>query len=409
MSKVALNLVTPTQFAKLEALRLRSIKTETNINKQLEKLYAKEGMGGQVQHGFYIKRFLIDYYNPDRDAILATNRAHFHNSSLKHSDWANIFYKQYGNSIQQISFDTGEMALGAAFDAAVNSGNITFAKGYLSETIRLEGLKNSIEKQFPGATVTDTSPKDFGRSVQYDIEINIPGYYFNSGRDSIDGSSPDRFNLKIENKIDLNSFHFGKVSSAAMGSGKDTAYNDLIRRINRVYTEYKLRKLSSQQIIEKIKRAKGIFFIDMAIEYIIWKLDDNFPVFTTHEKLNFFDGANWSSAERASGIRPGDDQSCLLCSEIIEGILSGYINIEYEKIDLEKIYHYFSDKDGHGKQYLENDDLRFQELDDFTVNYPSTHRTTSDWYKHSSRGWIDKSSRIGSTPDFRLNLWYYKP
>lgn len=409
MSKVALNLVTPSQFAKLEALRLRSIKTETNINKQLEKLYAKEGMGGQIQHGFYIKRFLIDYYSPDRDARLATNRAHFHNSSLEHSDWANIFYRQYGNSIQQISFDTGEKALGAAFDAAVNSRNITFAKGYLSETIRLEGLKNSIEKQFPGATVTDTSPKDFGRSVKYDIEINIPGYYFNSGGDPIDGNSPDRFNLKIENKIDLNSFHFGKVSSAAMGSGKDTAYDDLIRSINQVYNAYRLRKLSSQQIIDKIKRAKGIFFIDMAIEYIIWKLDDNFPVFTTHEITNFFEGANLSSLQRASGLRPGDNQSCLLCSEIIEGILSGYMNIEYNKIDLEKIYHYFSDEDGQGKQYLENDDLRFQELDDFTVNYPSTHRTTSDWYKHSSRGWIDKSSRIGSTPDFKLNLWYYKP
>ena len=409
MSKVALNLVTPSQFAKLEALRLRSIKAETNINKQLEKLYAREGMGGQVQHGFYIKRFLIDYYNPDRDAILATNRAHFHNSSLKHSDWANIFYKQYGNSIQQISFDTGEKALGAAFDAAVNSGNITFAKGYLSETIRLEGLKNSIEKQFPGATVTDTSPKDFGRSVKYDIEINIPGYYFNSGGDPIDGNSPDRFNLKIENKIDLNSFHFGKVSSAAMGSGKDAAYDDLIRSINQVYNAYKLRKLSSQQIIDKIKRAKGIFFIDMAIEYIIWKLDDNFPVFTTHEITNFFEGTNLSSLQRASGLRPGDNQSCLLCSEIIEGILSGYMNIEYNKIDLEKIYHYFSDEDGQGKKYLENDDLRFQELDDFTVSYPSTHRTTSDWYKHSSRGWIDKFSRIGSTPDFRLDLWYYKP
>lgn len=409
MSKLALNLVTPSQFAKLEALLLRSIKTEIKINEQLEKLYARRGMSGQMQHGFYIKRFLIDYYNPDRDAMLATNQAHFNNIPLEHSDWANIFYKKYGNYIQQISLDTGEKALGAAFDAAVNNGDIKFAKGYLSETIRLEGLKNSIEKQFLGAKVTDTSPKDFGRSVKYDIEINIPGSYFKTGVDFLDNNSPDHFNLKIENKIDLNSFHFGKVSSAAMGSGKDTAYDSLIRNINRVYEEYQLRKLSSQQIIQKIKQAKGIFFIDMAIEYIIWKLDDNFPVFTTHEKTNFFDGVNFSSLQRTSGLSPGDNQSCLLCSEIIEGILSGYMSIEYDKIDLEKIYHYFSDMDGHGKQYLENFDLRYQELDDFTLNYPSTHRTTSDWYKHSSRGWIDKSSRIGSTPDFKLNLWYYKP
>lgn len=281
----------------------------------------------------------------------------------------------------QTLIDLGMGALYADFkkNMSQEKGKI-YAVGNLSEAKRFTGLYNMLHQSFPGAEIKDTAPKNFGESVLYDMQIMFPFDFTNQ--------LMGKFNINIENKAGItnsaatSSFHFGTVSNQAI-TGGDLTYKSLLDGIQQISYKY-LNGLSFADSIIELQKLKNRFMRELTIQYIIWRLENNYPVFTSSAK----DGV-------------------VLCSEIINQMIAT------EKISFgedtqdpgDKILRYYD-----SYKYIDNDTVyenkTFQNLKKTGID--NVYRSLKSVPEVSAS--LDKLIKDGKkvSPSFKISLWYGK-
>lgn len=280
----------------------------------------------------------------------------------------------------QVLIDLGLGALAAEFKNNKDNGNISFAAGNLDEAKSFVSLKKMLESSFPGSSIKDTAPKDFGSSVLYDMQIEFPLDF----TDRLAGS----LNINIENKTGItnsaytSSFHFGSVSSKAI-TGGDMTYASFLKKIQEISRNY-LNGLSFNDGVEQIRELKDEFIRNLAIQYVEWRLDNNFPVFTSSKKDNV-----------------------VLCSNIIEQM------IKAEKLSLDE-----SSEDPGDRMLKYFDSRRYKEYNTVFEDrqFKNIEKTGVDSivkslrYQPEALSSIEKliSQQKNISPEFKISLWYGK-
>ena len=237
-------------------------------------------------HGYYIKRFInqrkeyVEKQPADIDAVVARL-----------------------NKTPQELIDLGIAWVMA--DLVTNTSKAktekkyaNYARGNQDEIRTFVGLYEMINDLYKDQNITikDSAPKDFGGSVRYDIQITIPDRV-------IDEKTLPGFSINVENKTGVtskpstSSFHFGTVSSGAIAGG-NRAYEEFLDQIQKISREYLEGLHASPK--EKIQAAKNKYLRVLVVEYIKWKLDDNWPVFTS-----------------------GEGGETILCSQVVQAMISG--------------------------------------------------------------------------------------
>ena len=244
-------------------------------------------------HGFYIKLLLNGFGSQavyeemegsvDTDKIMTTLLTSISNNP-------------------QALIDMGLGSLYHSFYKNKKAKNIKFAEGNLDETKRFVSLYKMFNKALPGVSIKDTAPKNFEQSVRYDMEISLPIDFNNSGLGT--------YNMYLENKTGVtnsaltSSFHFGTISDSAIGGG-DLAYQTFITSIQDICHDY-ISNITSHDGVEELKKIKNSFFRQLIVEYIKWRLDNYFPVYTSSRRYN-----------------------TVLCSEILKCMIDGgYLSLD---------------------------------------------------------------------------------
>lgn len=280
----------------------------------------------------------------------------------------------------QTLIDLGMGALYADFKKNMKNGDKAYAVGNLSEAKRFTGLYNMLQKSFPGAEIKDTAPKNFGDSVLYDMQISFPFDFTNQ--------LMGKFNINIENKSGItdnaatSSFHFGTVSNKAI-TGGDLTYQSFLNTIQEISHKY-LSGLPYEDSVATLRRAKDEFMRNLTIQYIIWRLENNYPVFTSSAK---------------TGV--------VLCSEIVKQMMTT------EKMSLgddtedpgEKILRYYA-----SYNYIENEtvykDRAFQNLKKTGRDNVYRSLRSVPEVKASLDTLINNGKKV--SPSFKISLWYGK-
>lgn len=174
-----------------------------------------------------------------------------------------------------------------------------YARGNRDEIrtfVSLYEMINDLYKE-QGITIKDSAPKDFGDSVRYDMQITVPDRV-------IDKQTLPGFSINVENKTGItlenpytSSFHFGSISSGAIAGGT-RSYEAFLTQIQKISRDYFKGLHASPQA--DIAAAKAKYLRELAVGYIKWKLNNNWPVFTSTQ-----------------------ENGTILCSQIIQAMISG--------------------------------------------------------------------------------------
>lgn len=239
-----------------------------------------------TSHGYYIKRFLnqrkeyAEKQENDIDAIVA----------------------RLEKTPQQL-IDLGIAWVMADFVTNMDKSKkvkkyANYARGNRDEIRTFVSLYEMINDLYEGQgiTIKDSAPKDFGDSIRYDMQITIPDRV-------IDEKTLPGFSINVENKTGItsnpytSSFHFGTISSGAIAGGT-RAYETFLNQIQKISRDYLAGLHANPKT--SIEAAKNKYLRELVVEYIKWKLKNNWPVFT-------------SSQEKGT----------ILCSQIVQAMISG--------------------------------------------------------------------------------------
>lgn len=281
----------------LRPLLDRCLEAERDLNKRIYTKLLEEfpalfnPTATQLQHGYYIKYLLRgDFFEKTAD-----------------DSWR---VEKIINEISQDPEELVELGIAAVYTELLknkalykqgNKINKAYAWGNYDEIQSFYNFKHMLETKFAGsgASIKDTSPKNFGDSIHYDMQITFPQSKIHSK--GIDQIIPG-FSINIENKTGVTTdaltskFHFGTVSSSAI-TGGTFAYKEFLALIQDISYRY-LTGATFGDAIKEIRRAKYTFMKDLAIQYIQWKLDNYWPVFVSSGK---------------NGI--------VLCSEVVQAMI----------------------------------------------------------------------------------------
>lgn len=222
-------------------------------------------------HGYYIKKLLTGFNDVSSYEEISGD---VNSDKLMEKMLASI------SKDPNVLINLGLGALYSDFKRNIRDKNLNFAQGNLDEAKRYVGLSKMLEQSFPGASIKDTAPKDFGASVLYDMQIEFPLDFTNK----IAGM----MHINIENKTGVtnsaatSSFHFGTVSNQAI-TGGDLVYKSFLNQIQDISRKYLL-GLSFHESVESLKLAQEDYMRKLTIEYIKWRLANNFPVYTSSAK-----------------------------------------------------------------------------------------------------------------------------
>lgn len=280
----------------------------------------------------------------------------------------------------QTLIDLGVAAVYADLKKNVKkSDTIQFAFGNVDELKSFKSLKTMLDTYFPGASITDTAPKDFGQSVKYDMQIAFP---LDFTKDA------GVFHINIENKSGVtddastSSFHFGSVSNKAI-TGGDLTYVTFLDRIQTISQKYLMGHTFGDCTLA-VRQAKDQYLHDLAVEYIQWRLENNWPVFTSSKK-----------------------GSVILCSEVVKQMMDEdmtYFGDESEDPGDQVLKYYDSRKWAEG--YTEYKDKNFYNLRRTGVDEIYRSLKTQPEAASSINKLIEQGKRV--SPHFKISLWYGK-
>lgn len=387
---------------KLEALLDNARKTENNRGEYLKNFFNQNAQkyGITVPHlkdnALYIKYFVGFFYQEDKTLMTQFDLSL---NAQKNKIFDTLLQEQ---DTFQLAKDFGLQKLEIDFHKNLRNKDIQFARGNLSEAIRYVGTKKALE-HIPGVKVVNSSEQSFANSIQYDILIDLPEIPH-------DEVTPAKTQIPLEVKTSLLNFHLGTVSANAIGSNKDLAYESFMKEIQSIYNDYTSGLASGQSVITQIKKAKENLLFDLSIAFICWKLQQQFPVFVTHERHTEVNRKRWYQLQLSKTI-----STCLLCSEVIEGILSGKMNAD-DKTDIgrqlyefiagyEEAYTFFTPSD---KPY------RYEEQ---TMKAPPLFNKQGEPIQSTiNKRAINQDVLLDTikrpkywSSDFKISLWYGKP
>lgn len=353
---------------------------------------------GQQEHGYYIKTLYNKMYQPSStpasrsmptkqlDTVLLSNSETLVKSlSQIYSGWLSR-----NGSVR----DIGAMALYKSLQKNIKNADITFALGNYGELKVLEGLAKGIQdftntkkknkdSVITKATVIDSDAQDYSYQVKYDIGLDIDYNY---------DTKINNLHLPIEVKSGRNGvqknylaskFHFGEVSDTAFTfDRKDGIYEELIDSLQKSFQHY----VTSGELSDRLIR-KNMYqmMIELAIQFIQWKLSNNFPLFVSDTLYNVN-----------------------LSSEIIKGFMDNPGGtVEYILYDIFSFVDLGINSSNNNIRYVTSvyDDTKRRQS--YNTNWKTGERNWEDIkaYKKTTQ---DILSRTRITPRFKAHIWYGK-
>lgn len=335
-------------------------------------------------HGYYIKM------------LLNGDHKHFSYVPMKFNN--NETLEEQGQQIldaissdPQTLINIGMGAVMAALQKNI-SKNPGFAYGNVDEMQRFEGLYRMLKNNFPGATITDTSPKDFGSSVRYDMTVSFPLDFNN-----LDAG---HFKINIENKLGIGTnafdskFHFGTITNKSFTGGSNT-YQQLLKDIQKISENYFLSAQSFKQTEEQIRQAKNRFMRRLIILYIRWRLKNNWPVFTSS-----IEGHVVLCSEILKAMIDDDMLHLISDSMVGDNLYTYYRSHKYKQMNIEY--------DSRTKQYQETEIYKHdpQQYGSYGSNeYAKQHIQN---FPKQVRKILDYTPKKIISPNFAAHLWYGK-
>lgn len=361
------------------SLYYEALMKEEELDNQIAKLYPLKKEESK-KHGYYIRKFFKDtlpgpmIINKDEDL----------------EEYGKEFFDELRKVIGDKFEDSGLSKLEEEFFKNLKEGKKDFSFGNILEGNVFKGVFNSLEasslKNYFNFDITDTSPRNFGDSIKYDIMLQMIPKDNNKVLKS-------NINLPIEVKSGIKEdyksshFHFGDFSDTSL-SFKDNrdVYKELINNLQESFNHYLYKIFINKGIDDtgveiegqKIEKSINNLMIDMGIQYIKWRLHNNYLVFVGNGK----DKVN-------------------LASEIIEGLFTepgGYLYFtlkdlfEFVTLTKNNRYHINVSED---MKYLVNYDTQLKDW------IPK-----AEYQVDSSIKQVFNQSII--MPKFNASLWYGK-
>lgn len=353
---------------------------------------------GQQEHGYYIKTLYNKMYQPSStpssrympqtnlDATLLKDGSTLINSLLQ------IYPRWIGKNgtIQ----DIGALAVYKSLKKNVKNADTHFALGNYGELKVLEGLAKGIQdftnsqkknknSVITNANVIDSDVQDYSYQVKYDIGLDID-YTYNTKMNNL--------HLPIEVKSGRNGvqkdyltsqFHFGEVSDTAFTfDRKNGIYEELIDSLQKSFQHYVTSGELSDRLIRKHMHQ---MMIDLAIQFIQWKLSNNFPLFVSDTLYNIN-----------------------LSSEIIKGFMNNPGGtVEYILYDIFSFVDLGINSSNNNIRYVTSvyDDTKRMQA--YNTNWLTGERNWED-IKAYNKTTKDILSRTRITPRFKAHIWYGK-
>lgn len=286
--------LTRTQISKLEQLYSAARIQEQAWNDQCKQILNLidpnvYGTLNAVGHGAYIKLFYTYFYQPSqRVSSGAVAEGNIYQQAEHILDTLNLDSTIFTNIGKQI----GAQALIEYLDENLNKGSFHFARGNYGELRVLEGLynsakqvlKNKANNHIKAIALKDTDDRKFGESIKYDILLTVKpeaATKINTLSIPIEVKSGRR---GIDQNFRHSNFYLGTVSDTAFDMNKKTGiYQQLIESLQDAFLYF----LDSNQIsTTKIDSVIQQMMIETAIQYIYWRLQNNFPIFVSDKIKN---------------------------------------------------------------------------------------------------------------------------
>ena len=362
--------LTGAQISTLDSLQSAAIKMETGLNNQCVLLLKRAGIEEIPSgHGEAIKMFFHNFYK--------TTQQYDSNKIF------NSYIEKYAQELQkQIGFNEDELieyGIGSLMEELkrnLGEKKVSYAKGNYAELHLFEGLYNGLKEAYgENVVLSDTSPREYGNSIRYDINILL--------------SLPDEddLDINIESKKGVadsytaSHFDLGTFSDTGFSLKKNEGvYASLIESLQKDFYTFIATSTKTTQATDLWVQKQ---LIDWSIQYIRWRLSNNFPIF-------------------ASDVKGGQVN---LSSEIIQGFKAnpgGYV--EYVLGDmftfvlLDDTYRYRGGL-GTARYTSSKDAIDRKVLEEYVKG--------SGWLERANYGNIfKKGTKI--TPMFKATVWYGK-
>lgn len=409
----------------LEGLLTDCIREEERLNELIRDKLEKEFPDLQpttqlTKHGAYIK-FLL------RDSSLYTNHKWGKYPQTEIGTRVMDWFVSDKNPLQHTHQDLINMGIASVYVDLLK--NLSQAKEYktsdeyyryflgnLDEMKSFYNLKTMLEKKFPnsGATITDTAPKQFKDSVRYDIKITFPDTVrqLEDATEFISGFSVNLENkLGITNSAKTSSFHFGTVSSDAIGGGSLT-YTTFLNAIRQISIDY-LTGATFGDEVKEIAKAKSEFMRKLAIQFIRWKLQNNWPVFVSSgagnivlcsEVLKIMINNKIMKFDKGTED-PGDTIVKYFLKRTYKETNTIYDEEsgEYQNVT-SKGFNFWSS----GGMFGDEQQMQLFKRKDGKVSIDSIRDVDREMAKAAVDKVLNWSSTAGISPRFKMSLWYGK-
>jgi len=257
-----------TQISILNDLREAAIKIEEGINNQCIQLLKKAGIEEISDgHGEAIKQFFYNFYK-------TTNR---YDSSKVFTSYIDKYADELNKAIGLNQDELIEYGIGSLMDELkrnLGEKNITYARGNYAELHLFEGLYNGLKAAYgDNVVISDTSPREYGDSIRYDINILL--------------SLPDEddLDINIESKKGISNtytdsrFDLGTFSDTGFSFKKnEKTYASLIDSLQQDFYNFIRTSTKSTQATDAWVQEQ---LVDWSIQYINWRINHNFPIFAS--------------------------------------------------------------------------------------------------------------------------------
>lgn len=363
------------------SLYYEALMKEEELDNQIANFYSLKKEDGK-KHGYYIRKFFMN-------TLPGVMKLGDKDLEKYGEELFNGIREEIGDKLFE---GFGLSNLEKDFLMNMQNKNMSYGFGNILEGYIFKGIYDSLansdlEKKF-SFKMKDTSPRNFGSSIKYDIMLQI-------APKDMDGDLKSKVNLPIEVKSGVkedykkSNFHFGDFSDTSL-SFKDNrdVYKELINNLQESFNHYLYKIFINEGMMiddtgveiegQKIEKSINDLMIDIGIQYIKWRLHNNYLVFVGNGK----DKVN-------------------LASEIIEGLFTepgGYLYFTlkdlFEFVTLTKNNRYH---------------INVLENSKYLVNYDTELKNwipKAEYQVDSSIKQVFNQSII--MPKFNASLWYGK-
>lgn len=299
------------------------------------------------------------------------------------------------NNITTNFIKNGGPVLANELQKTIKKGNQLMSQGNYGEMKTFLNLLsganylNTNNKDIKNITILDTSPKNFGPSIHYDILIEIPFYIKES---EAQPETLDKLNIHLEAKRGVqnnyinSNFHLGKFSSTGLSINDNKVYDDLIDKLQNSFHYFLIYGTIGRSV--NLEIIDGIY-LEWACQYIIWRLKNYFPIFISGNSYDM----NFSS-EIIKGFmdNPGGKIEVLL-KNMLDFVDLNTTGISKNNLYKSTLFDY-ENKNKEGQNY--NQDT-WDSYDFKKINYINLQSWGNLIKKH-----------IKISPLFKADVWYGK-